>query len=57
MDGHGINHLSNGWGRDKSFSRWMGTGLIIYQMDWQGINHLSEGMTRDKSFIKWMGTG
>ena len=52
MDGHGKNHLSDGWARDKSLIRWMGTGQIIfrwmgtgvniYQMDGHGINHLSD---------------
>ena len=56
MDGHGINHLSNGWA-------WMGTGWAINHLsnhlsdDGHGINHLSNGWARDKSFIKWMGTG
>ena len=25
MDGHEINHLSNGWARDESLTKWMGT--------------------------------
>ena len=47
MDGHGINHLSDGWARDKSFIRWMDTG----------VNYLLNEWARDKSSIKWMGTG
>ena len=57
MEGHGVNHVSDGWARDKSFIRLMGTGEIVYQIDGHGILHLSDGWARDKWFIRWMGTG
>ena len=57
MDGHGKNHLSDGWARDKSLIRWMGTGEIIYRMDGHGSYYLLNGRAGELLFIKWMGEG
>ena len=58
MDGHGRNHLPDGWGTGVNYLLNGRAGELLF-IKWMGdgINHLSNGWARDKPFIKWMGTG